>query len=337
MGDPVRLGLVGLGAWGTVLADAAERSRTVSIRRCHARSPERRAAFAQRFGCEPAEQIEDLLAGEIDGVVIATSHSSHLPLIVAATEAGKHVLVEKPLTLSTRDAGAAITAAAAAGVVLQVGHQRRRLAATRELRRLVASGALGIPHLFQATITSTFSRPEDAWQSRPRERPLGGMTGLGIHMIDNLQALAGPASRVSTFSRPVAGPGPIHEVSTFLIEYESGALGQLANTTISPRVATVAAFGTGGCAWSEDDGRSLYRQDLDEPDRRPVPVRQVDALVEEFDEFSACVRSGTRPEVDGRVAAENVAVLEAGVRSTERGAAVELDELRAELGDDRLR
>lgn len=66
-------------------------------------------------------------------------------------------------------------------------------------------GELGTPHLFQAVTSTGARKPEDAWQSRPEERPLGGMTGLGVHMIDNLQYLAGRAKRVSAFSRTVDG------------------------------------------------------------------------------------------------------------------------------------
>jgi hypothetical protein len=71
--------------------------------------------------------------------MIATPHSTHADLVVAAAEAGKHIFVDKPFTLSVAEAKRASAAADRAGVVLQVGHNRRRQPATRRLKQLAAS------------------------------------------------------------------------------------------------------------------------------------------------------------------------------------------------------
>jgi predicted dehydrogenase len=97
---------------------------------------------------------------------------------------------------------------------------------------------------------------------------------------------------------------------------------------VGTSVATFAVHGTGGSAWSEDDGSKLYLQNIDERDRRAVPVEPTDALAEQLAEFASCIKANARPEVDGHVGLEVVAVLEAGALSASRGSAVEVDEVR---------
>ncbi|MPZ73901.1 MAG: hypothetical protein GEU74_11840 [Nitriliruptorales bacterium] len=146
---------VGLGWWGNQLAEAVERSGAARVASCFARSPDAREAFAAAHNCATATDLDDLLANqEIDAIVLATPHSTHLPMIKAAAEAAKHVFVEKPLAVSYRDASEAVTAARAAGIVLQVGHHRRKVAATRALRRRLDNGAFGLVHLLEAKQTT---------------------------------------------------------------------------------------------------------------------------------------------------------------------------------------
>jgi predicted dehydrogenase len=140
-GDRVRLALIGLGWWGGELAKAIRRAGNGQVVRCFARSEESRKAFAEEHGCATAESHEAILDDpEVDGIAIATPHSTHLPMIRAAAEAGKHVFVEKPLTLSVAEAREAIDIAERWGIILQVGHNRRRASATRAVKALVDAG-----------------------------------------------------------------------------------------------------------------------------------------------------------------------------------------------------
>ncbi|HSK97630.1 MAG TPA: Gfo/Idh/MocA family oxidoreductase [Euzebyales bacterium] len=333
MSASVRLGFVGLGNWGTKLAQAAQRSGAATVAAGYARTPAARQSFAEAFDCAQAASLDDLLAHDLDGVVVATPHSTHRAVIEAAAAAGRHVFVEKPLTLSVADGRAAIAAARAAGVALQVGHQRRRLAATRALKRLIDDGDLGMVHMLETNLSVPANlRPGAGWKSDPGERPLGGMTGLGVHMVDTLQYLAGRASTVSVHSRPVLAHSPLDDATMCVISYDSGPVAHLATSMVVPKVATVAVHGTSGSAWSEEDGLRLFRQGIDETSRHEVTVEPVDALAEQMAEFSAVIRGTAAPEVDGAAALEVVAVLEAALRSAERGAQVAVDEVRQDRG-----
>src|SRR5947209_6657828 len=99
--DTVRLGLIGLGWWGGVLAGSARKSGRAEVVTCFARSSDARAAFTKAHGGRAVESVDALLKDpEIQGVLIATPHTTHGSFIEQAASAGKHVFVEKPLTLT---------------------------------------------------------------------------------------------------------------------------------------------------------------------------------------------------------------------------------------------
>src|SRR4051812_46924836 len=124
--DNVRLGIIGLGWFGGVLAESAKGSGAADVVACFSRSAASREAFAAAHDCRAAASLEALLGDDqVDAVVIATPHSTHRELVEQAASAGKHAFVEKPLTVTAEDARKAIAATSAAGVVLQVGQNRR--------------------------------------------------------------------------------------------------------------------------------------------------------------------------------------------------------------------
>ena len=141
---PLRVASIGTGRWAGTLADAARQGTGLVTVACTSRSADHRAAFALKHGCRDVPTFDAVLADpEIVGVVITTPHSLHAEQIVAAARAGKHVFVDKPFTLTVADARRATEACRGAGVVLALGHQRRRLPASRALKRLIDEGALG--------------------------------------------------------------------------------------------------------------------------------------------------------------------------------------------------
>lgn len=322
-GREVRLGFIGLGSWGMRLAASAREVDGVIVEVGCSRDRSRRDAFAGTFGCRVTADVDELLALDVDAVVIATPHSTHRRLVERALAAGRHVLVEKPLTLTVEDGRAVVDAARAAGLVLQVGHQRRLLPANAAIRRWVRDGELGELALIQATIASPSGlMPRPGWQSDPAERPLGGMTGLGVHMVDTLLSIAGPAATVSARSHTVGVQGPIDTVTTLEIGLSSGAIGQIAVSTVVARAATVTAHGTFATAWSEHDGTRLFHQACDAASRSPVDVPSVDALKEQMGCFARSVRDGDQPDADGEAGLAVVRVMAAARLSVSRGGAV---------------
>jgi predicted dehydrogenase len=327
---PVRVAALGVGGWGRTLADAAARGTGLTLVACTSRSAENRAAFAQKYGCRDLPSYEAVLKDpEVEGVVITTPHSVHAEQVVAAARAGKHVFVDKPFTLTLADARRATEACRRAGVVLAVGHQRRRQAASRVLKRLIDEGALGkIAQLegnFSADGGFVMVRP-GFWRAVPEETPGGAMTNLGIHHVDTYQYLLGPVARVMALSRQVALTGvEIKDVTSILFEFASGALGYLGTSWVhANRTETIAAHGTDAQAWHEANGTKLFIARRGQAEREAVPLTPVDPLVEELAEFARCIREGKRPEIGGEHASTNIAVLEAIVASIDSGRVVDV-------------
>ena len=335
MTEKLSLGFVGLGYWGVRLARAAVASGESVVAGGFARSPVARRSFVEEFGGQGHDDLASLLASDIDAVVIATPIATHADIAVQAARAGRHVLVEKPITLDVAAARRIVQAADDAGVLLQVGHQRRRRAATRRVGGLAASGALGRVHSMEATIfnadglfTGDSHNRRDSWKFDPAQRVLGAMTQQGVHMIDNMQYIAGQARRVAAFGTQVVPDGQGIDVAALLVEYDSGPVGVISNSSIGTWVATFTVHGTNGSAWSEDDGARFFHQGIDQRSRSEEPIDPVDALVDQMRDFATCVRDGRRPETDGTAGLEVVAVLQAAALSAERGVAVDVAEVR---------
>ena len=328
--EKVRLASIGLGWWGGVLAQTAEDTGQAEIVTAFARTPSTRDEFAERFSCEPAPSLDAVLSDDgVDGLLVATPHSTHAEMIEAAAEAGKHVFVEKPLTLKVAEGRRAVEAAEKHGIVLQVGHHRRRQPATRRLRELVTNGELGQVSLLESNLSGKSNlNPRSGWRSDREESPLGSMTGMGVHMADNLIYLVGPVSTVTTLSTKTLARGPLDDVTVIGVEFANGVLGTIGTSHVVPKTCVTAVFGSEGAAWSEEEGQRLFRQSIDEAARSEISVEGPDALEDQMSEFARCIREGAKPEVDGRQALEVVALLEAAVASQQRREAVDLDEVR---------
>ncbi len=321
MAEKVRLASIGVGWWGGVLAEKVKTGELAEIVSCFARNPEKRAVFAATHGCRAAASYHQILSDpEIEGVLIATSHRSHRQLITEAAAAGKAIFVEKPMTTTVADGLACVEAAERAGVVLQVGHQRRRHPAEREIKRLLQHGDLGDIEMIEGSqsIPNGYTMPDEAWRWSEEESPLGGMTSLGIHKIDSFLYLAGPVRSVFTFSRKGRNR-PIDEATVVAFEFTSGAVGSLVTSFFTPRVSTLTVSATEATAFSSEDGSRLSLVRRTDPTPTEVALTAIDAVADQLAEFARAIRGETTVEVDGRAGLEVVRVLAAAHQSHQTG------------------
>jgi predicted dehydrogenase len=145
--ERVRVGVVGVGDFGLRHAHTAARLPDLEVCGVADLDAARAAAVASRVGCRAYQSLEDLLAAERpDGIIVATPEAHHLPALQVSLDAGAHVLVEKPVALSGRDALLARDLAAASGLVVLPGHVSRFLPEVAALRELVAGRGLRAVH-----------------------------------------------------------------------------------------------------------------------------------------------------------------------------------------------
>jgi predicted dehydrogenase len=139
------IGIVGCGYWGPNLVRCFQALDRCAVRAVHDRDPARVAHIQRLYpSVRAAGGFDALLADpEIGAVVLCTPARTHFPLAQAALEAGKHVLVEKPLTHSAETAELLVELAERQGLVLQVDHTFVYSGAVRKLREIIDSGAIG--------------------------------------------------------------------------------------------------------------------------------------------------------------------------------------------------
>lgn len=330
MGDNVRLASIGLGWWGSVLAEGAV-AAGAELAACYARSPEARDEFAAKHGCAAAPSFEAVLEDPtIDGIMLATPHTTHADYIVEAADAGKHVFVEKPLALTVADSKRAIAAMDEADRVLLVGHQRRRQPAMRRLKELISGGDLGLVVAFEAnqSVPNAHRFAPGYWRADREESPLGGMTSLGVHQIDNMHYLIGPIDRVFAFTNVLIDDPPIDDTTAVVVEFETGALGYLGTSFVVPRTTSVAVRGTDASAMSTDDGARFFVQERADAVPTEEPIEQLDTVADELAEFVRCIQEGGTPETGGPGALEVIVVMEAMVAASESGTAQRVADFR---------
>ena len=239
MTDRRRVAIIGLGMavrpHAKSLVDLRDR---VEVAWAFSRSEERRRAFAERFDFPLTGDLERILDDRsVEAVMILTPPNTHLELVEAFADAGKHILLEKPLERSTERALRLVEAAEAAGVILGVVLQHRFRAASEHLRELVASGGLG--QLAAAHVQSPWWRPQSYYDQPGRgtlERDGGGvLITQAIHTLDLMLSLTGPVAEVAA----IAGTTALHRMES---EDFVGAGLRFANGAPGALMATTAAY-----------------------------------------------------------------------------------------------
>jgi predicted dehydrogenase len=336
MVDSVRMAFIGLGRWCDMLAEGATRSSRIEIAACHSRTEGKMTAFTEKYGGVAKKTYEDVVTDEgIDAVVLATPNSVHAPQAIEAARKGKHIFVEKPMALSVGDCKEMIAAAKEAGVILFVGHKDRRRAQIRKAKELIDKGAVGEVILAEASHSNEagMKQTPEVWKWYRKESPAGPLGAFTVHHADNFNYLIGPVKRVTAFMSKVCGKAEPDDVISAALEFESGALGYLGGSWLTPYRKSLQIHGIegvvlvdreGGAAYYQKKGTQKLVRQLPLPDER---TQQRDSTAEEIDEFASCIQEGTRPETAGEEGLAAWAVIEAIIRSAESGLPVEIKDL----------
>lgn len=248
--------IIGLGRWGQRLVDAVqgdgvEASSLIRFRKGFARTPSKVRDYASKRGIVLTADFEDILNDPaVDTVVLATPHSMHVDQVLQCARAGRPVFVEKPLALNTADAIRVRAACDERGIVLAVGHNRRFFPAMREMKRLAREGALGKLLHVEGNFSGSFGLEYDstAWRARETEAPAGGLTLMGVHILDAMIDLLGPISTVSATSLRQVLRIELDDTSACTLRFTGGQSGYMSTLTATARSWRMQLFGTAGWA-----------------------------------------------------------------------------------------
>jgi UDP-N-acetyl-2-amino-2-deoxyglucuronate dehydrogenase len=339
----LRYGLIGAGVVAGMHLEAIAALDEIELVGIAAHDTESAAMRAREYGSRAFAENDELLACELDVVVVATPHPSHAELTIAALETGAHVLCEKPLAPEAREADAMIAAADRAGRLLGVCFQQRFRPVIAAARRLVDDGRLGA--LVRASIVDPLYRPNAyyraaGWRGTWKGEGGGVLMNQAPHTLDLLCHLAGPPVTVWGVAQRRAQPMEAEDTATALLLYEGGAVGTVAVSTLEPGVQRIELVGDR--ARIEIVGEWIIFERFEppisehltnatemfaEPERVAEAVELPPGRGDHQDvhaDFAAAVREGREPRVPARDALCSLELANAIVLSTHEERAVPL-------------
>jgi predicted dehydrogenase len=349
-GGDIRVGLIGYGLAGSSFhAPFISTTPGMTLAAVVTSNPERaREAREAHSGVAVVDSAERLWerAGELDLVVVASPNRTHVPLALAALQAGLAVVVDKPLAATSADARRLVDEARSRGLLLSVFRNRRWDGDFLTLRRLLAEGALGEVHRFESRFERWRPTPKAGWRESADPADAGGVLfDLGSHLIDQALVLFGPVVQVyAEIDR--RRPGVEVDDDAFVaLTHASGVRSHLWTSLVAAEqegrfrvLGSRAAFVKSGLDVQEAALRSGGRPGTpdwgEEPRERwgrlcagdawvPVPTERGDYPAF-YSGIAAALRTGAPPAVDPADAVAVLEVIEAARRSVVEGAVVEL-------------
>ncbi len=221
--ERLRVGIVGGGWPGQRHAEGFAASGAWQIAAVADLDPARRRELARGTDARLLASADELFAlADLDAVVVALPTFLHHPMVIAALEAGKHVLCEKPPALNAGETAARAEVAARRGLVLAFGLQRRALPSAAAAQAAIAQGRLGEIYHARAVFTRPWGAPKGHgnWFRDPARAGGGALLDIGIHMLDLAWFLMGRP-------QPVSVLGVTHDRSPETSPLESAAFGLL--------------------------------------------------------------------------------------------------------------
>lgn len=338
----IRFGIIGAGVAGRYHAQAIAQTPGAQLVAVCAGRPERAATLAEAFGASVEPDVDALLArNDVDAVCICTPSGQHAAQGIAAAQAGKHVLVEKPIAITLPDADALINACRAAGVHLGVALQRRTDPDFRAAHDAIAAGAFG--RLALGAITVPYLRTQEYYDSADWRGTWaldggGALMNQGIHLVDLLLWLMGDdVVEVQAYTATLARAIEVEDCVSAALRFASGALGAIAATTVvAPGFPhRVEVYGTHGGLQIE--GEAIVRWETTSTSTVPAP-RTTDGAGRQaagagahptgisaightriMHDFAAAIRAQRAPLVTGEEARRALAVALAVYESARTG------------------
>ena len=287
----LKVGVIGVGALGQHHARVYAELPEAELVGVVDRDPERAAAIAARHGCRVFADVEGL-AAEVEAVSVAVPTVDHLAVARTLLEAGRHVLVEKPIASTLEEADALIALAAGRDLRLQVGHVERFNPALEALR-----GAVAQPRFIEVHRLGAFS---------PRSLDIDVVLDLMIHDLDIVLDLDGSEPvQVDAVGVPVLTPRV--DIANARLRFASGLIANLTASRVSVdrvrkfRVFAPRTYVSVDLAAREARVFRLLGGDAQDPqiDMQDFPASPEEPLRLQLASFVAAVGSGRRPVVSG--------------------------------------
>lgn len=313
----LKIAMIGTGRIATTkLLPAIQKSEEVELWSVLSRDKIRADQISVEFAAASAspgyDNLNSLLADpELDAVIIATPDKLHADQAIAAANAGKHVLCEKPMTTSAEDADEMIAACKATNVTLAVAYHLRWHAGHRKLHRAVSDGLLG--DLRHMRVQWSFLAPDaDGWRADTQVGKWWSLAGVGTHCLDQVLWFLEPScgevvDLQCVISRDVWGQAN-DETAVICLKFASGATAEICSSAVFAAPTQFELYGSKGFARGEDSvsttGKGRMWTHEGEWDFEPNDPYQL-----EIEDFAAAINTNRAPEVDGLMGRKNTLLL----------------------------
>jgi predicted dehydrogenase len=335
--------IVGCGTIGPWHADAVNAVKQARLLACCDIIPDRARAMAEKHGLRAYTDYQEMLTreDEVQAVSVCTPSGLHSPVAIAAAQAGKHILSEKPLDISLAAMDAMIAAADEAGVKLACVFQNRTYPDSKRLREAVRTGKLGkvvLGDCYQKYFRSHDYYASGAWRATWELDGGGALMNQGVHGIDMLLWVMGNPKRVNAHARTLVRNIYVEDTAVAIVEFENRALGTVEGTTsVTPGYGMKLEISgdRGTIVW--ENGRIVA---WDIPGEEAAPPAEeaagkgtaADPLalsiyghIQHVTDLCAAIRENREPDITGRDARKAVELIKAIYLSSRRhGDTVEL-------------
>jgi UDP-N-acetylglucosamine 3-dehydrogenase len=308
--------VIGCGVWGVNHARVYAGLEKVKLIKIADTDPERRR-LAEKFDAECCADPRDIYRDEeVEAVSICTPTVTHARLAREALQAGKHVLVEKPMATKLSEAEELVRLSEKEGLVLAVGLVERFNPAVAETLRLVKDGCVG--QLLTVHASRLSRRPD-------RVGDVGVVKDLAMHDVDVVTTVLG-AQPVSVFSRCGSLSHSFEDYAHLSLIYDGAASGFVEANWLTPRkVRRLTVTGSEGVIRVEYLSQLVSVERLDEFTRIDNGYREPLGL--ELRDFVDAVLDDRKPTVTGVDGVNALKICEAALRSSKCGRVVQLSEL----------
>ena len=240
--DRLRIGVIGTGKIAQTLHIPnvlfSDRTELVALSNPH---PEKMERIIEKFGIEGVSTYTDykdlLKRDDVDAVIIATPNAYHAPITVEALRAGKHVLVEKPMATSSKEALEMLEESKRSGKILMVNHSQRFFPHHMKAKEIIESGMLGeirlVKTMFGHSGPENWS-PSARWFFEKDKAMFGALGDLGVHKVDLIRFLTGlEIEECFAMLGTLEKSGNVEDISSAVLRLSNGALATLDSNWIT--------------------------------------------------------------------------------------------------------
>ncbi len=323
----IHYGIIGFGAFAErAIMPAIRAASNAELTAIQKRSPEAARQKAIEYGIPFSfDSVEALVSSpEVDAVFIVSSNAQHHAEALAAAAAGKHILVEKPMAVSVRQAQEMADAARRSGVKLMVGHMLRFSPLVLRMREIVASGTIGKVIFAQSHFIYDVRMSQRAWVLDQKEAGAGPLFDIGVHCLDTMRFILGDdrVADVRSMMNNTPTSGKVETANVLSLHFSRGTLGTIYTSYETPyRHGFIEFFGTEGSISAFNFTPSRVEAVLElkrgekglvgsvTTERFTVP----DLYTIEVERFSECILNGSEPPVPLEQSLHNQEILERAV------------------------